>query len=353
MTLDFPVYSPMSGIDVLADWNIQAPRGDLQTVLAQPYKIAVLPALCTDPANYAYQPGLEPALSQFDLVIASDIEALSPEDLWQWKDRTGIPVLKAALGCITLDQLPDRYNMVYRPWWAYNLMRMNQYQDTSSTSKPFLFDVLLGARKPHRDFIMLSLQRHPKLMSQCLLSYRDIFNTGQIFDQLTDAVAKHFDEELQWPYVSENINPAWEVAPELTKSISPFVPYDFYRNSWFSVIAESHPVGRKFFLTEKTTKCLFAGRLFVAFAIPEFLHTMRTLGFETFGSVIDESYDYEQLDVRRYSMAFSQMLSLAQQDPVKVYKKIQPILDHNRDRLCRLQQETDAAMQEMLSVIRN
>jgi hypothetical protein len=72
------------------------------------------------------------------------------------------------------------------------------------------------------------------------------------------------------------------------------------------------------------------------------------LGFETFEDVIDESYDYEQNDLRRYQQAFDQMLSLSQQNPHKVLAKIKEKLEHNHNRMQELQKETQLEMQRLL-----
>ena len=45
------------------------------------------------------------------------------------------------------------------------------------------------------------------------------------------------------------------------------------------------------YFTEKTTKAIFAKRLFVVFSSKGYLQRLRDLGFKTFSNVIDESYD--------------------------------------------------------------
>ena len=135
---------------------------------------------------------------------------------------------------------------------------------------------------------------------------------------------------------------------DIEKSISPFVPWKIYRNTWYSAICETGFTGDGFFLTEKTTKALFAKRVFVMFGPCQFLKHLREFGFRTFGSIMDEDYDSELVDLIRYRQAFAQMLSLAQQDPVEIYNKVQPILEHNYNRLWELQQENQQKQKELL-----
>jgi siderophore synthetase component len=93
---------------------------------------------------------------------------------------------------------------------------------------------------------------------------------------------------------------------------------------------------------------MLAQRVFVMFAPAFFLKHLKFLGFRTFDSVIDESYDEEFIDVKRFQMAFREMLSLTQRDPVEIYKQVQDILEHNRQHMFELQSKTSSQMQSLL-----
>jgi hypothetical protein len=348
--LNLEIFNLSQIVDVAKDWNIEAQFADLNTVLKQPYRIACVPAMCTYPDNFAYQPEWNRIdLSQFDLVIISEIEQGRSTDLIQWINDCRIKKYALAQGAYHELEGINSATTVVRSWWMQNLMRMNTFEDTHQAHKPYWFDVLLGARRPHRDFVMLSMQKHPLLLEKSVITYRDVFYSGAIVDDQNQQIHNYFPElKLAWPYVSANLDPAWEVRPRIEKSISPFVPWNVYRNTWYSVICETGFTGDGFFLTEKTTKALFAQRAFVMFAPCKFLKTLRSFGFETFGSVIDEDYDKEPMDLERYQKAFAQMLSLAQQDPIEVYRKLQPVLEHNYHRLWQLQQETQQKQEQLL-----
>jgi len=68
-----------------------------------------------------------------------------------------------------------------------------------------------------------------------------------------------------------------------------------------------------------------------------YLHYLRQEGFQTFGSIINESYDLEVDDTRRWRMAVEQMQVLAAMDQQHVLERIRPIVTHNR----RVLLETD------------
>jgi hypothetical protein len=353
MKTNLKIYNPQWGVDVARDWALEATEVDLSTAFQQPYRIACVPVCFTNPNNFTF-PGykkdqISVNLSQFDLVILSDIEQERNSSIHHWIESNKIKNYVLALGATyNSEEDINRETSILRSWWMYNLVRMNTYEEHMQLDKPYWFDVLLGARRPHRDFVMLNLQKHSRLLDKCIVTYRAGFS-GEIIDAQTTDIHNYFPNyKLSWPYVSKNLDHSWEVRDTIEKSISPFVPWKIYQQTWYTVICETGFTGDGFFLTEKTTKALFAKRVFVMFAPCQFLKYLKELGFKTFGSVIDESYDEELVDLTRYQLAFAQMLSLTQQDPAEVYKKIEEILEHNKQRLAELQIETNDSMQKLL-----
>jgi hypothetical protein len=76
-------------------------------------------------------------------------------------------------------------------------------------------------------------------------------------------------------------------------------PYDvdLYRNTAISIVAETndvasdnHPLGQ-FWVTEKICRTMFNHHPFVVLSTPHFLKNLKQLGYQTFDSIIDESYD--------------------------------------------------------------
>jgi hypothetical protein len=347
--MNFKYHAPSKTFNASADWNLDpALNVDLDTALSQPLKIAVLPVFYNVTYDFAYDQQLKDLeLSKFDLVLLSDIEYRTLSSIREWANQQKIKKYLLAVGGTHDHEVLDKSYTVYRPWWGYNLMRYNQYQDTSSTTKPFLFDALLGARRPHRDYAMLSFQ-HTGLLDQSIVTYRDFFQ-GPQFDNHTEQIKNKFKEiDLKWPYVSKNLDSAWEVKDQLTYSISPFVPWKIYQHTWYSVVCETNGVGRTFFMSEKTTKPLFARRLFLMFTTPNFLTNLKKLGFETFDTVVDESYDQILEPIARFEKVSQQLVQLSQENPQLVYEKIRPILEHNYHTLINLQTQTQKQMQELL-----
>ena len=312
-------------------------------------RIATLPVNFNQKHAWCYDKKFENIqLSHYDLVILSDIEYERCDQIHAWAMQNKIQKYILATGGITPNDRVDARTIVYRPWWCYNLLRYNQYQEYADKQKPFLFDVLLGARRPHRDFVMLGMESLDLLKSS-VVTYREIFTSGAVVDHQTEEFASIFREyKLKYPFVSNNLLPHWEVQDQLEKSISRLIPWQIYKHTWYTVVAETLGTGSTFFLSEKTTKPLFAQRLFVIFSNAYFLRGLQDLGFATFGDIIDESYDECLVDSQRFSKALEQLRYLSQQDPVKVYQKILPRLQHNHRRLFELRNQTKTKMKDIL-----
>ena len=75
---------------------------------------------------------------------------------------------------------------------------------------------------------------------------------------------------------------------------------------------------------------------------------MKTMGFKTFDSIIDESYDSEPDIVKRFELAFDQVQWLANQDYTEIIEKAGPILEHNHNRLLEYKEEIKTQMLGMV-----
>jgi hypothetical protein len=291
--------------------------------------IAAVPVMFNEPQDFSYLPGNETIdLSSFDLVLITDIEYRPQHWVDAWIQKNKIKKWAMLRGGIDLG-LPLSLNSVYRPWWIYNRdLRYNQYQDISQSHKPYCFDVLLGSRRPNRDFVMLSMQRYG-LLDKNIVTYRDVF-PGSAVDQRTDDVFSMFENaDLLWPYIGANLDPDWEVSDHVNNAVSQTVPWTIYKHTRFTIACESVCTGSVFFMAEKISKPMFAKRPFVVFGIKGFLATLHKLGYHTFHPVIDESYDNIENDLARWQAAFDQVIKLHHADYTHIYHELRPVLEHN------------------------
>ena len=188
---------------------------------------------------------------------------------------------------------------------------------------PIGFDILLGRKKAHRDFVYKFSHNLPA--EQKVVSYFNRFDV----DFATDTNMWTWEQ----PGLKFINTPKWTVDTVEyfghRMSLSQVIPIDLYNQTRYSVVAETNYNNSYSFYTEKRAKPIIAKRMFIMFAGQHYLKNLRDIGFHTFDNVIDESYDSVEDAPTRWSMACEQMIKLLSLDPDLVAEKIQPRVEHN------------------------
>jgi hypothetical protein len=221
----------------------------------------------------------------------------------------------------------DHTNPYVSSWGAQTLAALDQNQ----TQKPYRFDALLGTKRPHRDLVYDAWQ-DSRFRDSILLTYYQKDARLGIYD--VPFSASHCGGDLSGQSRTEYtlstlLHEEPTQSPRNIDTIN-IIPTTIYNNTWYSIITEglTYHMGTR--LTEKTAKALVAGRLFVYFGAPHDLARMRGLGFRTFDSIIDESYDSVTDDLTRWSLAWQQVEWLCGQNPGKIQAASAEIRKHNR-----------------------
>ena len=266
-------------------------------------------------------------LSWADLVICYNGETIiGPWDLYY--DMTSQYFNNKNLICVTngrfnMDHYPDDLMFEQLEHWFSRIVDVCQYQAwNQTTSKPKIFDALLGIAKDHRIFVYRKLI-DADLLDQTLLNIH-----GSVNYTSPDLIM--YDDPIITPYVRSNSQYAMA---GLRHGMCLSIPFKIYQNSWYSIVAETNP-SLSNFLSEKTAKPLFEKKIFVMFGSQGSLAHLHSMGYQTFHGIIDESYDQEPNDIVRWSMAFEQVIKLSRSDHVNVYKTALPVLDYNHQHIC-------------------
>jgi hypothetical protein len=112
-------------------------------------------------------------------------------------------------------------------------------------------------------------------------------------------------------------------------SLSQVMPLNIYNQTAYSLVCETNCDNDCVFFTEKTVKPILARRLFVMVANRYSLAMLRDLGFQTFNTIIDESYDeIEHYPTRQYA-ALEQLKWLCKQPQEQILAQCRDIVDHN------------------------
>jgi hypothetical protein len=108
--------------------------------------------------------------------------------------------------------------------------------------------------------------------------------------------------------------------------------FDLCAESLVYHVAETVYTGRRLHLTEKTFKPIALGMPFILSATAGSLKYLRSYGFKTFDSIIDESYDNIQDNDLRTEAVVEQLhwyCNLPPGEKTNVIKQLEPIIDYN------------------------
>jgi len=204
------------------------------------------------------------------------------------------------------------------------------YQLDPYSVKPFTFDALLGRKKWHRDRAYNYINQH-NLHQHGIVTY---INDDQINFSSNDSTSWIWGN----PDVAtvENINQVQWTVDRIEYhgyeiSLSQIIPIDIFNQSAYSLVCETNYDNEYVFFTEKTVKPIIARRLFILLGNRFALERLRGLGFRTFNSIIDESYDCIENIEERHNAALEQLNWLCKQDQASILAQCREIVDHNFD----------------------
>lgn len=189
--------------------------------------------------------------------------------------------------------------------------------------KPKYFDVLLGRKKYHRDLIYNNIDHEKNIV------------TYMSSDESTN-LAQCQGNNFVWPtdvLSSDNIEitdtASIVLVDGIIVSLSQIVPVSVYNQTAYSLVCESQYENNFSFFTEKIIKPMLSRRIFLACSGRYFLKNLKSLGFQTFDSIIDESYDNEWHLEKRIEMLLQQIEYLYTVDQAETYKSVESVLEHN------------------------
>jgi len=206
----------------------------------------------------------------------------------------------------------------------YNNLPQVVAQFKPYNTKPKMFDALLGVIKPHRTYAYEAI-RASELNDVTIMTYGGAWKEDEFYAKDYFIWEKDGVEPLQKIIgTADHVDYLGQYA-----HLSQVIPIDVYNQTAYTVLAETDHDNTLSCFTEKIAKPMIGRRLFLVFSGYRYLHNLRALGFQTFGSIIDETYDTVKDDDTRYGMVIEQMKWLAQQPQEEIYAKIQPIVEHN------------------------
>jgi hypothetical protein len=177
-----------------------------------------------------------------------------------------------------------------------------------SPQHDYLLTMTRKSRRPHRNILWKELQSRPGLLDRGRASYRHVQNsdTGWI---------GHSTRRHNWQAGHASM--------------------DLYLDCWLEVVPETC-YRDLYFFTEKTYKPIMTRTPFLMISTAGYLDWLRSLGFRTFHSLIDERYDRHHRVEDRIRHMVDVLEDIAHTGAQDFYLASQDILDHNFSRLCEI-----------------
>ena len=201
-------------------------------------------------------------------------------------------------------------------------------------------------REYDKDFItynrLIKEDRSYRIYLVSLLKEYDLLDKGFVSFGVTDAISDWRDEvsdpktrlsEQQKDSIERNLTDITRLTIDnasVLGSASADIPRE--QDAFWHVVTETVFYHSKMHLTEKIFKPIVNKQPFMLLAAPDNLAYLKSYGFKTFDSVIDEDYDICQDNQERINKVVSQLhwyANLSPSDKTDVQEHLKPIIEHN------------------------
>jgi len=237
-----------------------------------------------------------------------------------------------------------------------NLQAIEHYKQNYIVDRPYKFLFFNGRPRPHRMYLLKQLQISG-LLDQALwtnLAHGAVYTTNlrlmhNGINIMQDSVPIHY---LPPEYEVERYRNATMTIPTEWNAQGPMGP-DFYakqhlfgkdwgeiyieprayEDTYFSLVTETVFEYTHSFRTEKLWKPVAMGHPWIAVSNAGFYKEMHNLGFQTFGHVIDESFDSINNHQDRIERITQVVKDLCSQDLVKFLEECYTVCKYNQQHL--------------------
>ncbi len=193
-------------------------------------------------------------------------------------------------------------------WFLMNEKHKNHNYNFNHNHKKFDFLYLNKQSRSHRKKLFDVLQEK-SLLDNSLISFLDAPYNIKL------------NPSYELPWVDANNYPRYGSDQDI------FEPQ--FNDTAFNIVSETNDNNHDIFMTEKIWKPIIAQQIFIVHGNLHYLEKMRKMGFLTFNSVFDESYDLEENPDKRIEKIVSLCCYLKHLDKQKIYEKTQQIRQHN------------------------
>jgi hypothetical protein len=241
-----------------------------------------------------------------------------------------------------VEQLCEKYQWIphyyfYHGWACLDWFRgydrsflIARARDRSPTRTFISPNRIVGGKRDHRVLFLYNVfkngleHNHISAPRICSQENVDITSIAQKYTNVYQDITNVFDQAgLPRTFAGEDTQ---------TMASCWLTNFDEAADSLVYVPTETVFFGRRLHITEKTFKAIALEMPFVLVAPAGSLEYMREYGFQTFGSIFDESYDTETDDIRRIEKVtrlLKELDSLTVRERQAIHRACLPIVEHN------------------------
>jgi hypothetical protein len=235
--------------------------------------------------------------------------------LWSWNRKERLPFKNVC----------NQRNTV----WDHAKKNYSNHVGTFVASPKYLFGLFLGRSSVARNVIMYECYHQ----WQSYFLFSRLKNTQPHYWTVKENIDDWIDSQQQTKIMDwfqthsiESIDDSQGVAgQQIAGNYSSILSH--YNRFGIELVAETMTIGETFYPTEKTTRPIIARKPFVTYATKDFLKDLKKMGFKTFDSIWDESYD--QFEGPQRWSRMKQTLQYIIEHP-DILSQCQPIVEHNR-----------------------
>ena len=240
--------------------------------------------------------------------------------------------------------------------YEHNLQQMTRLDELyNQPDKPYKFLFLNGSARTHRKYLWQRF-RQMGLLDRALWTMLDsrpvrwgkmklIENGVDLFGEITPI--QHLPSKYEYMQYQD-------VVIKTDPSDRKFIKHDLFGNTWGEVYLQAEPYRDTYFSvvtetvfgennysfrTEKIVKPLAMGHPWIVAANTGYYRDLRNLGFQTFGHVIDESFDLIDSPMDRAERIVSIVNDLCQQDLASFLDSCYNVCKYNQQHLQELREQ--------------
>jgi hypothetical protein len=212
-----------------------------------------------------------------------------------------------------------------------NITAIKEYQDRYKLDRPYKFLFLNGSGRHHREYMITRLD---SLLPDAIWSNLDARNGKiKLLESKYEIAGFDIDIDLAGQtFVKNQVFPknAWGDV---------YLKAETYLDTYFSLVSETVHRYPYSFRTEKTWKPVAIGHPFIVIANQGFYRDLHNLGFQTFGKLIDESFDQIDNNEERMERVAKVVEDLCQQDLASFLEAANNVCKYNQQHLADMSRQ--------------